>query len=207
MPTRRTLIAAVALVVLGGCGGQAVEWSPTTAAPTTTVPSTTTQAPTTTTDSTSEAAALLGRIDGLFQEWNDNQIEWMSAFQDPNTSYEGFLRVQQSVMTRQAALAARLDLTVAGFPDDLAAAWQPLVDHMNGRVHLLRDLFAAAATGTDQQYEEALTAYQEFATTGALEALEAVFTNESVDALLAASGVSGADLLEAYRSMLGGPGS
>ena len=191
-------LGVAALVLLPGCGGG--DTSLQTRVTTTAVSRTDTSlAPS---PDSSAVMSAVDDLDAVIDEWNSNQIEWIVALQDPDVSYAEFLTVQQDLMQRQMGLVATFDITVRNLPSDLASAFEPLVDHLVGRIPLLQAVFGAAATGTDTELETAMVAYVDYVSVDALDAMEQVFSSNVVDAALRAEGLSGEELVEVFRRML-----
>jgi hypothetical protein len=194
---KRAAVVLVVVFVASACATEA--GTPSTTAPATTVAGATT----TTSGSGADLIETMTAFSGFVRSWNENQMDWMVAFQDPAVGYEEFLRVQSEVQRAQSALVAGMSLEVAGLSPELQEAFQPIVDHYEDRVRLLRPLFAAAATGTSEQFDSALIAYQDHVATG-IDVIEAVLDHPVVEAAAAAEGLSVDDLMDALRSAVGG---
>ncbi len=149
-----------------------------------------------------QLAGAIEAIKELSSSWNDNQIRWIAALQDPSVSYEAFLRTQQDVLIRQARVVTELALEVSALPAKLQPAFAPFVDHYSKRLELLKTVFGAA-TATDQEFQRALGAYTSFVEAEAITVIRGFFLDPEVEAAFAAEGVDSQEALDAFLRAVG----
>jgi len=151
------------------------------------------------------ATEFLGVVQSLaakFDQWNDNQLDWLVALQDPGVSLDEFVVVQQSVFEAQGALVANMAIEVSQLDSSEQVPFQPLLDHYAGRLDLLKPLMGAASSGTEEEFQTALVTYQQFVPEG-LSAMEFLLTSPTAERMIQAEGLSGQQIVDAVRLALG----
>ncbi len=160
----------------------------------------------------SDGAELAEEVGGAFegiqllaQQWNDNQIDWVDGLSDPTVDNNEFLGIQQDVRVRQSKVVAEMYLLVEQIEGaEAKRLMSPFPDHYRERAAALDAVFAVSITGSDQEFERAMTVYQA-TTSEALGLIQDLLTDPVVVAAAEEDG-AGEELrdgLEAIRQTFG----
>lgn len=177
----RVLVFALAVVVVGSACSQdgatpqssGASTSIQTQAPVTSEPPSTTSTIAEAEYSEGELKEFLEGFAELPKQWNENSLVWLTAYSDPNVSYEEFVSVQYEVALAQGGLVTEFDYWAQSLPEDLRIATEPTLEHYRERYQvLIEDVYPAAIGDDDAAFQ---AAGEKYTSLTSIETLEPMF--------------------------------